>query len=51
MDSKYEGDKIIVTFHLAGGQIDLYCEYEVYSWIGDHPEVAEALAAKRMGWA
>lgn len=44
-------DTVHVEFVLCGGHIDLIDEYDVFTWIGDHREVSEQLAARRMGWA
>jgi len=49
----FEGDKIVIDVTLRCGSIQLGPEilYTVYSWIGDHQDVCEQIAAERMGWA
>lgn len=46
-----EHDTIHIEINLNGGHVSLTEEYDVETWIGNHEEVMEAIAAKRMGWA
>lgn len=46
-------DKIIADLTVRCGNIQLGPEvvYEIYTEISNHEEIAEALAARRMGWS
>lgn len=45
-------DTILIDVTLTCGHIQLGSEirYEINTWIGNHAEVCEQIAAERMGW-